>query len=238
MADVNRPKAVALISGSNRGIGAAIASELIEHGYAVSLGARRTDELEAAHGPEDDSRMHAEFDAFRPETAKRWVDMTADRFGRIDALINNAGSAERVRLDEDNEEALDRLWTVNVKAPLRLVRLCLPHLERCGRGRIVNIASLSGKRVRNSFVGYNMTKFAMMGLTHTVRHATWDSGIRATAICPGFVNTRMSSYTDKVKPDEMIQPETLATLVRTTIELPNTAAVAELLVNCRREDMV
>ena len=238
MADSDRVKAVALISGSNRGIGAAIARELIEHDYAVSLGARRTEDLEAAHGSEDDMRIHAEFDAFKPETAKRWIDMTLTRFGRIDALVNNAGSAERVCLDDDNEEALDRLWTVNVKAPLRLVRLCLPHLERSGRGRIVNIVSLSGKRVRNAFVGYNMTKFAMMGLTHTVRHVTWDRGIRATAICPSFVNTRMSSYTGKVQPDEMIQPATLATLVRTTIELPNSAAVAELLVNCRREDMV
>ena len=238
MSDCIQTGAVVLISGGNRGIGAAIATELISNGYRVSLGSRRPEALVEAHGPETGERMYAEFDAFRPETAERWVSSTLDRFGRIDALVNNAGSAERVSLYDDNEDALDRLWTINVKAPLRLTRLCLPHLERTGNGRIVNIASLSGKRVRNVFVGYNMTKFAVMGLTHTTRQATWDKGVRVTAICPSFVKTEMSAYTDEIRSEDMIQPETLARMVRTTIELPNNAAVAELLVNCRLEATV
>ena len=92
--------------------------------------------------------------------------------------------------------------------------------------------------MRNAFVGYNMTKFAVMGLTHTTRHVTWDKGIRATAICPSFVRTDMTAETTKVSRDEMIPPETLARIVRNTIELPNNAAVAEVLVNCRLEDML
>lgn len=119
-----------------------------------------------------------------------------------------------------------------------MTRLCMPHLEASRSGRIINIASMSGKRVRNAFVGYNMTKFAMLGLTHTTRHFAWDKGVRATAICPSFVRTEMSSYTTKVAPEEMIQPETLAALIRTAIELPNNAAMAEMLVNCRLEDML
>ena len=77
-----------------------------------------------------------------------------------------------------------------------------------------------------------------MGLTHTARRAAWDKGVRITAVCPSFVRTDMSAYTDKIAPADMIQPETLAGLVRTVIELPNNAAVAELLVNCRYEDML
>ena len=227
---------VVLVSGANRGIGAAIAREMIENGYRVSLGARRPKDLVDAHGPESARLLYSEFDALRSDTAKSWVAETVERFGGIDALVNNAGTAERVTLYDDNDEALDRLWAVNVKAPLRMTRLCLPHLEQSGHGRIVNIVSASGKRVRNAFVGYNMTKFAVMGLTHTTRHVAWDKGVRATAICPSFVRTEMAAYTNKVQPEEMIQPETLAKLVRTTIELPNNAAVAELLVNCRLED--
>jgi len=229
---------VVLISGANRGIGKAIAEHLRDHGYRLSLGARDPGKLEAAFGPEDDHQLFNRFDAFDPESAKAWVDRTVARFGRIDALVNNAGLGEQVRLTDDNEEALDRLWAVNAKAPLRMTRLCLPHLEATGRGRIVNVASLSGKRVRNAFVGYNMTKFAVMGLTHTTRNVAWEKGVRATAICPSFVRSEMSAYTDKVTPDEMIQPETMAELVRTVIELPNNAAIAELLVNCRLEDML
>lgn len=227
-----------LISGASRGIGLAIARDLIEHGYRLSLGARDVNVLEAELGPQSDRLHYAYFDAYDPATSEEWVANAAGKFQRIDALVNNAGLGERVSLMDDNDEALDRLWAVNVKAPLRLTRLCMPYLEATGAGRIVNIASLSGKRVRNAFVGYNMTKFAVMGLTHTTRHVAWEKGVRATAICPSFVRTEMSSYTNKVTPEEMIQPETLASLVRTAIELPNNAAMAEMLVNCRLEDML
>jgi NADP-dependent 3-hydroxy acid dehydrogenase YdfG len=227
---------VVMVSGANKGIGRAIATHLLALGYRLSLGARQPAALREAFGAETDQLSFHRFDAFEPATATAWVEATASTFGAIDALVNNAGSSERVLLTDDDDEALDRLWQVNVKAPLRLTRLCLPYLEATGRGRIINIASLSGKRVRNGFVGYNMTKFAVMGLTHTTRHVAWEKGVRATAICPSFVKTEMSSYTDKVKPDEMIQPETIAELVATLIALPNNAAIAELLVNCRLED--
>lgn len=229
---------VVLISGANRGMGLSIAQEMSSHGYRLSLGARDPAALASHFGGESDLVHFARFDAADRSTAADWVSSAVDRYGCIDALVNNAGSGEQVSLTDDNEEALDRLWEVNVKAPLRMTRLCLPHLEATGRGRIVNVASLSGKRVRNAHVGYNMTKFALMGLTHTTRHVAWDKGVRATAVCPSFVRTAMSSYTGKVAPEEMTQPETIAELVRLLIELPNNAAIAELLVNCRLEDML
>lgn len=238
MRDFSQEQRVAVISGANRGIGLAIARELLGRGYRLSLGARNPESLTEALGPQNERTLYHHFDAYDPASAEKWINATAEHFGRIDALVNNAGLGERVTLMDDNEEALDRLWAVNVKAPLRLTRLCLPHLEATGQGRIVNIVSMSGKRVRNAFVGYNMTKFAVMGLTHTTRHVAWEKGVRATAICPSFVRTEMSSYTSKVTPDEMIQPETMAELVRTAIELPNNAAMAEMLVNCRLEDML
>lgn len=227
---------VICVSGANRGIGAAIVRELKAAGYRLSLGARSIEKLEEAYGPCDDMTLYARFDAFDPKSAEAWVAATVEKFGCIDGLVNNAGNGEHVHLMDEDEEALDRLWAVNVKAPLRLIRLCMPHLEKTGQGRIINIVSLSGKRVRNPLVGYNMTKFAMMGLHHSTRFVGWDKGVRATAICPSFVRTEMSAYTKKITPEEMIQPETLAGLVRTAIELPNTAAMAEMLVNCRLED--
>ena len=190
------------------------------------------------HGKPDGAMHFGRFDAFDRKSAKEWVEAAVQHFGRIDVLVNNAGNGNRVGLMEDDEDAIDALLEVNVKAPLRLTRLCVPHLAKTGQGRIVNIVSLSGKRVRNGFVGYNISKFALMGLTHTTRHETWDMGIRATAICPGFVRSDMSAYTSKVSVEEMTQPETIAQLVRTAIELPNNAAMAEMLVNCRLEDML
>jgi NAD(P)-dependent dehydrogenase (short-subunit alcohol dehydrogenase family) len=133
---------------------------------------------------------------------------------------------------------LDETLDINVKAPFRLAQAALPHLKRAGNGRFVQLASLSGKRVKNLNVGYQMSKHAVIALTHAVRRAGWDDGVRATAVCPGFVNTDMAAGLADLPPDAMTQPGDIATIVVNTLELPNTASMAELLINCRHEDML
>lgn len=124
------------------------------------------------------------------------------------------------------------------KAPLRVAQLCLPHLERFGQGRIVIVASLSGKRVRNDKVLTTVSTFAVLALTHDLRRIGWESAVRAVAIRPSCVRTEMTADATAIAPKRMIDPVDLADLVATVIAPPNTASVAELLVNCRLEDMV
>src|SRR5262249_8974197 len=107
-----------------------------------------------------------------------------------------------------------------------------------GNGRIVNVASLSGKRVKNLNAGYAMSKFAVVALTHAVRRVGWEHGVRATVVCPGFVDTDMTARVTAIPRSEMIQPADLAELVATALALPNNAVVAEMLVTCRLEDML
>ncbi len=96
---------------------------------------------------------------------------------------------------------------------------------------------LFGYRIGEStLAGYAMSKFAVMALTQEVRRLGWDHGIRATALCPGFVDTDMTAHVTKLPRDRMTRPEDLALLAETLLRLPNTASVAELLVNCRHED--
>jgi NAD(P)-dependent dehydrogenase (short-subunit alcohol dehydrogenase family) len=83
-----------------------------------------------------------------------------------------------------------------------------------------------------------MSKFAVVALTHAVRRLGWDKGVRATALCPSFVRTDMTAGATPIAAELMSDPADLAELVATVIALPNTAAIAELLVNCRLEDMV
>ena len=228
---------VILISGANRGIGRAIAEVLQAQGYSLSLGGRDLNSLKTMSADWEPSRLHiARYDAADWASHREWIDAAADRFGRIDGLVNNAGMHSAMTLRAPDEAALDAIWAANCKGPLNLIHCALPHLEACGAGRIVNVASLSGKRVRNDQVAYNMTKHAMMALNHAARRIAWDKGVRATALCPSFVRTDMTAASTALPPEAMTQPADLAALVATVLALPNNATVAELLVNCRLED--
>ena len=229
---------VILISGANRGIGLSVAKHLSLRGYSLSLGARNLDKLVKATAdfPEERTALF-EYDAGNKGDEVNWVSGTVKSFLKIDGLINNAGIAKpEFTLDLEDEAKLDKMIDINLKGPLRLIRNAMPYLKKSGQGRVINVSSLSGKRVRNSNVGYSMTKFGLVALTHTVRQEGWKYGIRATALCPSFVKTDLTTDVKKVSPDEMIQPRDLAELIDTILSLPNTASIAELLVNCRLED--
>ena len=222
-----------MLSGANRGIGAAIVGRLAADGYRLSLGARRVDALaESAPDVGADRMLLNYHEATDLDSARRWVDATIDRFGRVDVLVNCAGIVDRTGLESMDEDVLDDMWAVNVKGPLRLTRLALPHLRQSGSGRVINMASLSAKRVKgDAIVGYSMTKYALLALSHAIRQIGWDDGIRVTAVCPGPVATDMMDPDDET----ITQPEDVADLVATMIALPNTASVSELLIGCRME---
>jgi len=228
---------VIMVSGASRGIGLAIARKLLEKGYRVSAAAREPAVLEEAlSGAAADRLLCCRYDAADRSTHRDWLEATFGRFGRLDGLVNNAGTSNTFSIEEGEEEELDALWAINVKGPLFLTRLCLPHLKACGNGRVINVSSLSGKRVRNENIAYNMTKHALMALTHGTRRIGWDHGVRATAICPSFVATDLTAGVTKVSREEMIDPDDFAEIAALALALPNTAAMAEMLVNCRLED--
>jgi NADP-dependent 3-hydroxy acid dehydrogenase YdfG len=226
-----------MISGASRGIGLAIARELRQAGLALSLGIRRPGDFTDPLAAGDEVLIHP-YDAHERGAATPWVDATIARFGHIDVLVNNAGISRFVGLEDGNEDDLDDLFAVNVTAPFRVIRAALPHLKVARTGRVINVASLSGKRVMGLNAGYQMSKHAVVALTHAVRRIGWEHGIRATALCPGFVDTDLVAHVTDVPHDEMTDPKDLAKLVAAVVALPNTAAVAELLVNCRYEHML
>ena len=229
---------VVMLSGATGGIGMAITRRLSEDGFRLSLGVRNVDAArEAFPGLEADGGLIHRFEAGEADTAKAWVDATAEHFGQIDVLINNAGILRQVFFDEGDEDLLDELWTVNVKAPFRLIRHALPHLSETGGGRIINVGSTDAKRYRAGVsVGYAMSKHALMAMSHAAKAAGWEHGVRVTALCPGAVDTPMIQSIPGVTPvDERIQPADLAEIVAFLLGLPNNASVPELVVNTRLE---
>ncbi|MGB3408338.1 MAG: SDR family NAD(P)-dependent oxidoreductase [Jannaschia sp.] len=228
-----------MISGAGRGLGAAITDKLLSDGWSVSLGLR--DVTQAHRFDADPDRMHVcHFDATDPAGGDAWVASTVDRFGHLDALVNNAGILRMVDFERGTEDDLDDLWAINVKAPFRLIRAALPHLKASGTGRVVNIASTDAKRFRQgTSVGYAMTKHALLAMTQAVRQAGWDDGVRATALCPGAIDTDLIANLPGVTPKaDRLTPETVASMVAFILALPNQASVPEFIANTRLESVI
>ena len=127
-------------------------------------------------------------------------------------------------------------WTtleVNVKAPRRLIKAAWEPLTSSGSGRVIIIASLSGKRVASARSGlYSLSKHAVVALAHSVRHEGWESGVRCTAVCPGLSETEMGREIVPDRSKELTQPEDIARLVSVALDLPNSASQSEIYINC------
>ena len=228
---------VVMISGANRGIGLSVARRLHADGYQLSLGARDLVKLAEAVGEMGGEVLQCRYDAQDRPTAGAWVEATAARFGKIDALVNNAGILRAFPFDRPDEAELDEMWAVNVKGPYFLSLAALPYLRATGQGRIVNILSNSGLRYAGGVPGYAMSKFAATALTHVLRYGAWEDGVRVSGLCPGAVDTEMSR-TNAPFPGEKTDPDTLAAIVSLLISLPNAASVATMPINYALESVV
>ncbi|SOH94874.1 NADP-dependent 3-hydroxy acid dehydrogenase YdfG [Monaibacterium marinum] len=231
-----------MVSGGARGLGAAIVRRCLADGHRVSVGARNVQAVRDAFADVPAERLCAfRFDADDVDSAQDWVDQTVAQMGAPDALINNAGILRMVDFTRGEESDLDDLWRINVKAPFRLIRAALPHLKASGHGRVVNIASTDAKRYRDAStsLGYVMTKQSLLAMSHAVRFAGWDEGLRGTAICPGAIDTDMIDGIPGVTPKaERLQPDDVAQIVSLVLSLPNQASVPEIVANTRLESTI
>ena len=230
-----------MLSGASRGIGQAIARRLLGDGYRLSLGVRdpnglRGSQLDPDRWGTDRVLIHP-YQATEASSAEAWVEATMSWAGGLDTLIHCAGVLRTTRfLFADGEESdLDELWQVNVMGPWWLTRAAWSPLCRSGEGRIQVLVSMSGKRCKGTMAGYPVSKFALMGLCQAIRNEGWQNGIRITAICPSWVNTSMARSVSTVDPLAMTQPEDIATLSSTLLQVPDAAVPFELAVNCSLE---
>jgi NAD(P)-dependent dehydrogenase (short-subunit alcohol dehydrogenase family) len=232
---------VIMISGANRGIGAAIASRLYEDGYSLSLGVRDPASAAAvtAEMASDRVLVHG-YDAAEPAAADDWTAATVARFGRLDGAVNNAGMSRPFDFDTPDEDGLDEMFNVNAKAPYRLMRAIRPHLKAAGNGRIVVITSLAATRSKGGSFGYAMSKHAAQALTHAARNAFWGDGIRVSILAPGPVETDMTRgrRLSNLEDAEMTRADTIADAAALLLALPNTASVAMLPMNAVTEPLL
>jgi len=235
----------ALISGASGGIGLAIARVLGEEGYGLTLSARRADKLEQeVQGLRDDgfdvhtvaANMAEEDDVLALFAAHR------ERFGRLDALVNNAGVGIGAPLGEIQTKFLDMQLAVNLRSLIIGTREGLPMLREAGaehgKALIVNTASLAGKAGPAWLSVYGATKAAVISFSESTQREVAREGIQCTALAPGFVDTAMADFIKEQIGEELIQPADIGEAVRFLLRTSRSCHVPEIVLVRPGEDVV
>ena len=217
---------VALITGGSSGIGLAIARMLREAGFALTLASRRRERVEAAA---EELGAHAvAFDAADAAACERLVAEHRERFGRLDMLVNSAGIGVAGTVDQLSPKHFDLQVGVNLRGLFLVTRASIP-LLRESRGWIVNLASIAGTLPTPGLATYGATKAAVISLTRSLNEELDGDGVRALALCPGFVDTPMAEWSGLAS-EEMITPEDCAEIVRMLLRLSPRARVPQIVV--------
>ena len=180
----------ALVTGAARGIGLATARLFLEEGWQVAMIDRDGPALLAAS--EDLEGVHPVIaDVSEPDQVTSMVDQTLDAFGQIDALVNNAGVADFGPMEETSYERWKTVMATNLDGPFLCTQAATPALKD-SKGAIVNIASISGLRASTLRVAYGTSKAAVIQLTLQQAAELGEYGIRANAVAPGPVRTKLA----------------------------------------------
>lgn len=191
---------VAIITGGTAGIGAAVARQLVAEGARVVIGARRG-ELGDAMVRElgGDRAVFVSCDVTQPQQVDALIEKCKTHFGGLDVLINNAGSA-RVAATPDLDIAVwQHMIAVNLHAVFYACKAAIPLLQRRGMGSIVNVASISGLGADAGLPAYCAAKAAVINYTRALAIDHAAQGIRANVVCPGFVDTAMTGFVDRLQ---------------------------------------
>ncbi|MET8902627.1 SDR family oxidoreductase [Streptomyces sp. NPDC048232] len=185
---------VVLVTGASSGIGEATAHRLAADGHRVFLGARRTDRLEELAGritAEGGTAAFRRLDVTDAADVRAFVSAAAERWGRVDVLVNNAGVMPLSPLAALKVDEWDRMIDVNVRGVLHGVAAALPVMRRQGGGHVVNIASVGAYEVVPTAAVYCATKFAVRALSEGLRQES-DGSIRVSVVSPGVTESELA----------------------------------------------
>jgi NAD(P)-dependent dehydrogenase (short-subunit alcohol dehydrogenase family) len=216
----------ALVTGGSSGIGLAIARLLRERGYDVTISARTRERLDAA--AQEIGAYAVQANVAHAEDCARLVADHRSRFARLDVLVNSAGIGIGRSIAELETKHWDLQFAVNVRGAFIVTREALP-LLREARGWILNVSSIAGTIAAPGLAAYGASKAALISLTKSLSAELDGDGVRACAICPGFVDTPMAAWTG-MESQEMIQPEDCAEVVGMLLALSPKARVPQVVI--------
>jgi short-subunit dehydrogenase len=211
---------VAIVTGAGSGIGAATARLLAEAGSALALVGRTADKLAATAKNVADALPIA-VDLSEPGAPGIVVDRTLQRWGRVDVLVNNAGTGALVPIDRTTDDVLLDAFRINAFAPIRLVALLWPTFLRQGSGCVVNVSSMATSDPFPGFTAYAAAKSALESLTRSIMNEGGEHGMRAYNVAPGAVETpllRANFDTQQLPPERTLDPADVARVIVACIE--------------------
>jgi len=182
-----------IVTGGSRGIGLEIAKRLHDEGAAVLLIGRGEDALrDAATACGADERVRwLALDVTSDDAGDRVAAGCLERFGRLDVLVNNASMSSVRSLQQLTDDEWQAHWEINVMAPMRLMRACVPRMVQAGWGRVVNVSSSSGKRPGQRNVAYSVAKAGQLSLSRAFADAYAGDGVLINAVTPGPVASEL-----------------------------------------------
>lgn len=215
---------VVAITGASAGIGAATARALADEKASVVLGARREDRLEDLARELGDLAAVVEMDVREPADSTRLIDTAIERFGRVDALVANAGIGAYGGIMDLEDQQLRDMMDTNVAGTVWPIRAVVPHFFESGSGDIVIVASVAGLRGAGDEAVYAATKHAQVGLAGALDRELREKNIRVSTICPGGTATEFAMGAGRT-PDmpglkEMLRAEDVAAAVVTVLKQP------------------
>lgn len=221
-----------LVTGGGSGLGAALCRVLAESGANVMIGDYKRDNAKAVADSLSSSPVQSmEFDVGDPVAAERAIAGTIEVFGRIDALINNAGTDITVPVDELSYEQWDRVMRTNLYGPYLLSKAAAIRMKRQGGGHIVNIASTAAKRAWPNASAYHASKWGLLGFSHALHSELRPHNIKVTAVIAGGMRTPflLDRFPD-IDLATLQDPMNVARAVQGVLTLPQETVVAEITV--------
>ena len=178
------------VTGASKGLGLTLVKRLLNEGHSVAATSRNVSELKSAVDSESASFLPLEMDLINEASVSESIKKTADHFGKIDIIVNNAGYGQLGTLEELTDEESRKNFDTNVFGSLNVIRKAMPYLREQKNGHIINIASIGG--LSGDFPGWGIycaTKFAVVGFTESLAAEAKEFGINATVIYPGYFRT-------------------------------------------------
>ncbi|MEX2467651.1 MAG: SDR family oxidoreductase [Gemmatimonadota bacterium] len=219
---------VAIVTGSTKGIGRAIARQLVDAGCRVVVSARTAADVEATVGELGDLAVGIPCDVADPAECRRLVRESVERLGRLDILVNNAGIGVFKPISELSEEDWRRQIDVNLGGVFYCSKAALKPLSESGDGFIVNIGSLAGRNTFSGGTGYNASKFGLLGMTEAMMLDVRYDDIRVSIVMPGSVNTAFSGKEPGEERTWRLESDDCALAVMQLLAYPKEAHVSRI----------